>query len=165
MYRSPSSVFQTGDGPFYCSACFFPQGVENSSYGTQRGWSAHSFYDPEILNPYWQKLDFGFRAHMWGEQLLCSTSLRIRYLGEHEAEDTTPDESYGRFYLKNLAVRFDSDAGSLPLSRFLSYAGKRGGSPIARIKEFREASEWVKTHRFRFCRDARSVTELWESEA
>jgi hypothetical protein len=122
-------------------------------------------YDPEILNPYWQKLDFGFRAHMWGEQLLCSTSLRIRYLGEHEAEDTTPDESYGRFYLKNLAVRFDSDAGSLPLSRFLSYAGKRGGSPIARIKEFREASEWVKTHRFRFCRDARSVTELWESEA
>ena len=29
-------------------------------------------FDPAIRNPYWQKLDFGFRASLWGESLLCS---------------------------------------------------------------------------------------------
>lgn len=120
-------------------------------------------YDPHIAHPHWQKLDFGFRAHMWGEQLLCSTSLRVRYLGEHDAEDTTPDESYGRFYLKNLAVRFEGDAGTLPAGRFFPYAKKRGGSIFSALRDFREAVGWVRENRFRFCRDARSVTELWET--
>ncbi|ADK82035.1 glycosyltransferase family 2 protein [Sediminispirochaeta smaragdinae] len=120
-------------------------------------------YDALISNPHWQKMDFGFRTHMWGEKLLCSTSFRVRYLGDHEAEDTTPDASYGRFYLKNLAVRFDGDAGVLPAGRFLPYAGKQGGSIFSRIREFRDASHWVRENRFRFCRDARSVTDLWET--
>jgi hypothetical protein len=120
-------------------------------------------FDHRIVHPYWQKLDFGFRAHLWGEELLCSTALRIRYLGDHDSEDTTPDENYGRFYLKNLAVRFDGDEGVLPLSRFFSYASKQGGSLFSGIREFREARDWVRENRYRFCRDARSVTELWEA--
>jgi len=121
-------------------------------------------YDREISSPYWQKLDFGFRAYMWGEEIRSSTSLRIRYLSPHEAEETTPDESYGRFYLKNLAVRFDGNEGKLPFGRFFPYLHNRGGSLFDRIREFREAKSWLQSNRFRFTRDARSVTELWETE-
>lgn len=121
-------------------------------------------YDREIGSPYWQKLDFGFRAYMWGEEIRSSTAFRLRYLSPHEAEETTPDESYGRFYLKNLALRFDGNEGRLSISRFFPYLHNRGGSMFDRIREFREARSWLKNNRFRFTRDARSVTELWESE-
>lgn len=121
-------------------------------------------FDTRISNPFWQKLDFGFRAYLWGEEILCSTALRIRYLSEHTSEDTTPDSCYGRFYLKNLALRFDGNIGVLPASRFFSYSRKRGVGIFEMLREFREASAWVKSNRYRFVRDARSVTELWESD-
>lgn len=120
-------------------------------------------YDHTLNNSYWQKMDFGFRAHMWGESIECDTSLRVRYLSEPPAEDSTPDESYKRFFLKNLSVRWAGDCGALPWGRFFPYYLRSGSPLLSALREFREVRRWVGLNKFRFVRDARSVTELWEA--
>lgn len=119
-------------------------------------------YDYSIEHPYWQKMDFGFRVHMWGEKIICNGSLRLGYEGDVPAEDTTPNEEYKRFFLKNLSVRFVNDRGILPFSVFLPYWFKAGSGIIGSWKEFKAVKEWVNLNAFRFQRDARGVTELWE---
>ena len=118
-------------------------------------------YDQSMVSPYWQKMDFGFRSFMWGEKILCNTSLRMSYSGEVSSEDATPDESYKFFFLKNLSIRFTGDSGALPMSRFFSYFPKAGGL-ISGLREFSEVRKWVEVNRYRFKQDARSITELWE---
>ncbi|MDC7228195.1 MAG: hypothetical protein PQJ61_15645 [Spirochaetales bacterium] len=120
-------------------------------------------FDRRIYSKWWQKMDFGFRAHMWGERIQCKTSLRIKYLDEIPEESITPDKSYRFFYLKNLTVRFDGDSGTIPKSRFPSYHFKSGESFFTALKEFREAREWVETNKYRFRMEARSITEIWEA--
>ena len=44
-------------------------------------------FDYTIQNPYWQNLDFGVRAHLWGEKIRIFTSFRIQYEGNPIAED------------------------------------------------------------------------------
>ncbi len=118
-------------------------------------------YDSTLTNPYWQKMDFGFRSYMWGEKILCSTALHVSYAGELPSEDSTPNDDYRLFYLKNLSVRFTGDSGTLPRSRLFPYFFRAGGYLNA-LRSFRQARAWVEVNRFRFKQDARSVTELWE---
>ncbi|MFO8065578.1 MAG: glycosyltransferase family 2 protein [Spirochaetota bacterium] len=120
-------------------------------------------YDHRISSPYWQKLDFGFRAHMWGYTIqvdpqFTATSTQV------PAEDATPDESYKRFFLKNLSVRFSADQATLPLSRFPGFAVRTGGGLYRNWRLFREIQDWVRENRYRFKQDSRRVTELWEPE-
>jgi hypothetical protein len=119
-------------------------------------------YDHNLINPYWQKLDFGFRSFMWGESIQCNTSFRLTYRNSPPVEDTTPDENYKIFFLKNLAVRFKGDMGILPVAAFLRYFIKTDSSFIEAIREFKEARRWVALNKYRFKQDARSVTDLWE---
>jgi hypothetical protein len=119
-------------------------------------------YDRTIVNSYWQLLDFGFRAYLWGERICVVSSLRVDATRPLPAVDTTLDAGYARFYLKNLAVRFVGDSGKLPRVRLLSLVGKGGLGPLDAIRLFREVQRWVKSHRYRYCQDARRVTELWE---
>lgn len=119
-------------------------------------------YDYLITHQHWQKMDFGFRAHMWGENIECETAFRLRYLGSEPSEDTTPDEGYKQFFLKNLSVRFAGDRGELPWGRFFSYYTRSGSSLISAMREFKRVREWVRLNQYRFCREARDVTELWE---
>ncbi len=119
-------------------------------------------YDSNIINPYWQKLDFGFRSYMWGETICCNTSFRLSYTSEVPEEETTPDKSYRIFFLKNLLVRFSGDAGILPFSGFFSYLMRSGESIAVVLKEFKEIKKWIEINKFRFKQDARGVTELWK---
>jgi hypothetical protein len=121
-------------------------------------------YDYTITNPYWQKLDFGFRSYMWGETMHCAPSLRLAYDESPGPENTTPDESYKRFYLKNLTVAFRGDSGFLPYRHALSYMMKIGTNPFAAFGEYREARRWAELNRYRFRNDARGITELWRVE-
>ncbi|MBI9102137.1 MAG: hypothetical protein JEY99_06965 [Spirochaetales bacterium] len=134
-------------------------GIYNRAKFTQAGG-----YDPEIKTPYWQKMDFGFRAFMWGEKIKCETTLRGKYLGDPPVEDTSPDDFYHRFYLKNLTVRYNGDAGYIPNGRFWSYFFKSGKGYLKARKLFRENQEIVKLHQFRYKYDATSITDLWEEE-
>jgi len=119
-------------------------------------------YDYGLKNSFWQKMDFGFRSHMWGEHIVCNTGFKMEYSGEIPSEETTPDENYKIFYLKNLSVRYNGDGGYLPYSRFLRYFFKAGKNFVSAFKEFREVRKWVRINKYRFQQDARSVTELWE---
>ena len=119
-------------------------------------------FDLNINNQYWQKLDFGFRVHMWGEAIKFNTGLKIEYLTEQIPEDTTPDKNYKMFYLKNLILRFSGDSASISWNKFLQYFTKSGVSFITAVKEFKSARVWVEINKFRFICDARKITELWE---
>ena len=94
-------------------------------------------YDFELTNPYWQKVDFGFRSHMWGESMRSDTSVRLRYLAGQPSEDTSPDASYKLFFLKNLTIRFEGDMGALPVSRFFSFYLRSGSGLVSAIREVR----------------------------
>jgi len=121
-------------------------------------------YDSHIRSAYWQKLDFGFRSYLWGERIVSMPGLRCGYSGTHEGEDVTPDTGYKRFFLKNLAIEFKGDAGILPWSRFFSYLPMNRLRLLSSYREFKEVRNWVEKNTYRYTRDARSVTELWETE-
>jgi hypothetical protein len=119
-------------------------------------------YDGLIPKSYWQKLDFGFRCFMWGETIRCNVNFKVNCLTTQEPEDTTPEESYKRFFLKNLSVRFHGDQGVLPFSRFLPFWLKTSGGLFESYRFFRTVQEWVERNRYLFKQDARRVTEMWE---
>lgn len=119
-------------------------------------------FDHTIANPYWQNLDFGFRAHLWGEKIAVSTSFRFSYDGEVPREDITADESYMRFYLKNLAPVYRKDSSFIPVSRFFSYATKAGKSILDSAATFSRMRAWVRMNRYRFTCDAAGLVGAWE---
>ncbi|MBN2657079.1 MAG: hypothetical protein JXR86_08465 [Spirochaetales bacterium] len=121
-------------------------------------------FDSNIDNPFWQKMDFGFRSHMWGEQIVANTAVKINYQNEIPFEDTTVDKSYKLFFLKNLSVRYTGDAGYLPLMRFFPYWLRTGSTLPGAIREYRWARRWVRANRYRFKSEALSITELWDGE-
>jgi hypothetical protein len=121
-------------------------------------------FDGAIQNPYWQLMDLGFRAHLWGEEIRCTQLVRLSYDGEALPEDTTADAGYRRFYLRNLAPVFRKDSAHIPLRLFPGYLFKTGGEPAAAWGEFSENRQWVRANSRRFQRDARILTGLWEQE-
>ena len=119
-------------------------------------------FDPLIIEPWWQKLDYGMRAWLWGEEIRTHSALRVGYLKEMLPEDSTPGPGYPRFFLKNLAVRRRGDTGRLPRSRWWSYLRSSGDSAVATRELWLEIRAWVNANRFRFVRDATELTELWD---
>lgn len=120
-------------------------------------------FDPQYRNPFWQGLDFGLRAYLWGEQLRAGPGFRVQYQGEIPPEDRSPGRDLRRFYLKNLALTHEGDQATLRAGRFVPYWLRSGQSPWAAWRSFQEARDWVQRHRFRFVQDARRVVELWET--
>jgi hypothetical protein len=120
-------------------------------------------YDGAIKTPFWQKVDFGFRAFLWGQSIICNTSLLFHYKYEVPLEENTPDESYKLFYLKNLCVDFRSDRGVLPFRRFFRYMIKSDTGIVTSLREFFYIKKWVALNKYRFRRDAKSLIELWET--
>ena len=119
-------------------------------------------FDAGIPNPYWQKLDFGFRAWLWGEEIRIAQALKVSYADAPTPEDETPDECYKWFWLKNLAPSFNGDSGAIPPYRFWSYLRSRRGGAVSALGEFRAGREWVKINRYRFRTDAASLVDLWD---
>jgi hypothetical protein len=119
-------------------------------------------YDGAIDNGYWQLMDFGFRACLWGEEIVSTRQVKLAYEGDMPVEDSTIGESYRRFYLKNLAPLFRDGAARLPVLRFPGYLVRSGGDPAAAWKNFSEVRRWVKLNRYRWITDARGVTGSWE---
>jgi len=121
-------------------------------------------FDSSIASPYWQKLDFGFRAWLWGEEIRLIQALPVAYMSEPAQEDQTVDSSYRWFWLKNLAPSYRSDGAVVPRMRYWSYLRSRGGNPFAALSEFNAAAQWVHINRYRFHCDAPGLVDLWEDE-
>jgi hypothetical protein len=119
-------------------------------------------FDVSLKSPHWQLMDFGFRAHLWGEEILSTQHVRLSYNGEIPLSDSTANESYRRFYLKNLAPVFRGDRAEIPLRRFFSYLTRSAKDPFLAWADFAEGRSWVRTNCYRFRKDARALVELWE---
>lgn len=130
-----------------------------------RLFSALGGYSWEIPSRFWQLMDFGFRSHMWGEQILGSTLLRAGYSSKTAPEDQTADAvSYPRFFLRNLLPRVDATGARIPKRRFLSFVLRTGVGVAAGRRLFKEAQRWVDKNNERFTRDARSLVNQWNPE-
>ena len=119
-------------------------------------------FDPQIEESWWQKLDYGMRAWMWGEEIRTHLSLKISYLGELPIENLSLGIGYSRFYLKNLAVRKDGDFASLPVRLIWWLLFSAGLSLRSVRRQIRELRHWVHVNRYRFKKDAAELTELWD---
>jgi len=119
-------------------------------------------YDPAISNPYWQNLDFGFRAFLWGERIVVTTALRLSYEGDIPREDVTPDSAYVVFFLKNLAPSLGKRGVTLRFRSFFTLLAKGGLGLFDAIGLFATVSRWVTDNRARFVADARAVASGWE---
>jgi hypothetical protein len=119
-------------------------------------------YDWTIANPYWQKMDFGMRAWLWGESIRYAQALRINYEGAPASEDTTPDSDYGRFWLKNLAPSYRGDSAALPRSRMLRYIARSRKNPRTAWEEYKAARDWIVACSYRFKADASRLADLWD---
>jgi hypothetical protein len=120
-------------------------------------------FDGALKNTHWQLMDFGFRAHLWGEEIRSTQLIRLSYNGEVPPENSTAEASYRRFYLKNLAPVFRGDAAHLPLRRFPGYLFRSGGDPFAAWSEFSKGRGWVYANRSRFRCDAQTITGNWDN--
>lgn len=119
-------------------------------------------FDWTIADSYWQNLDFGFRAHLWGEHIQLSSSFRLGYDGESAVEDTTRNVSYMRFYLKNLAPVFRRDQAVLPYRLVPGWLTQSGLNPVDALTLFKSVRRWVYSNRYRFTTDAASLCAAWE---
>jgi hypothetical protein len=124
-------------------------------------------FDTEIKSGHWQLLDFGFRAWLWGEEIRCTQFVRLRYEGFNKIEDTTHNESYWRFYLKNLSpvLRFNAENeelyAHLPLKHYWTYLRKAGGGLFNAARHFFEARKWVEGHRKNWTTSAAALSQEW----
>jgi hypothetical protein len=119
-------------------------------------------FDGTLKSFYWQLMDFGFRSRLWGEEIASTQAVKLSYEGAISAADSTAEESYRRFYLKNLAPVFRGDYANLPLRRFPGYLRRSGADIFSAWDDFKEARAWVKTNCYRFRCDARTMTNSWE---
>jgi hypothetical protein len=138
-------------------------------------------FDNSITDEYWQLMDFGLRAHTWGE--------RIRTIGREVGsggeggddgnrsiiEDTVRitrgavpakhalfiGESYRRFYLKNLSPVYRLDAAYLPLRRFPFFLFKSGIPIPDAWDEFAVARAWVSLNAYRWKCDVHTLIKNW----
>jgi hypothetical protein len=123
-------------------------------------------FDPKLDSAYWQLLDFGLRAWLWGEEIRCTQQIRFMLDGAVRTEDSTAGESYLRFFLKNLAPVIQtsaSPAAHLPLRRFLPYLMNAAAPPLKALRDFREARNWVASNSRRFVNDVKAVAALWNT--
>jgi hypothetical protein len=119
-------------------------------------------FDREISHPHWQLMDFGFRSYLWDEELCSTQVIRLVHDGPMLPMDSTAENSYRLFYLKNLAPEWRSDHAYLPWRRFPGYLASIGWDLPSAWQEFTRQRNWVLKNRNRFRRDARALTDRWE---
>ena len=122
-------------------------------------------YDITLENTHWQLMDFGFRAFLWGEEIALNFQMKFFYEGDAPPEDLTVEESYRRFYLKNLAPIFTRDHARLPMYKFPAFFNRSGVDLLSAWDEFSNGRKWVKKNRYRWKSDARAVTRVWDNAA
>lgn len=124
-------------------------------------------FDASIHNPFWQLVDFGVRAWLWGEEIRCTHHIRLRCDGSGGLEDSTSDESYWRFALKNIlpAVRRDEAKtvyAHLPLKKLLFFMLRSGQSPRTAFRQFFAARKWVSANGANWKMSAEEMLQNWD---
>jgi len=131
-------------------------------YDRQRFINSGGF-DTSLKHSYWQLLDFGFRANLWGEEIAFNNHYKLSYEHEHPRENYSIKDCYKRFYLKNLAPVFKNDHARLPIYRFPGFYSIAGVDLSSAWNEFKENKKWVKINQYRWKSDARGVIKRWDT--
>lgn len=118
-------------------------------------------FDYTIKSPYWQNLDLGFRAWLWGEKILLSTIFNASYSFMPEENDVTASLFSSRFFLKNLAPHFDNDHAYLSRSQFIPFWRRSSCGYFEALRQFSGARNWVLKNQYRFKFDAAELVEKW----
>lgn len=150
------NLVPTDDG----EKCLYP--YDWSGVYSRAKFASLGGFDWTIANPYWQKLDFGMRAWLWGEGIRYARALKLRYDGPPPVDDVTPDADYGRFWLKNLAPSHRGDSAYLPWRRLWGYLLKSRMLPGEALASFKAAKDWVDACSYRFAQDAARLADLWD---
>ena len=119
-------------------------------------------FDGALRNSYWQLMDFGFRAYLWGEEISSTQTLKLSYEADVPTEEYTGGKDYPRFYLKNLAPVFQGDCARLPVRRFPGYLLQAAGSVGDAWDNFSEGRDWVNANSFRWRCDPKSIVKRWD---
>jgi hypothetical protein len=119
-------------------------------------------FDSTLKNFHWQLMDFGFRARLWGEEITASSLLKLSCDTTVPAGDSTHDENYRRFYLKNIAPVFRGDYANIPLRRFPGFFRRSGVDFFSAKEEFSAARRWVAANGYRFRCDVRTIADVWK---
>jgi hypothetical protein len=121
-------------------------------------------FDGTIKNSFWQLMDFGFRAYLWGEEISLSQTLKFSYEAAIPAEDNSAGNDYSRFYLKNLAPVFRNDCAYLPVRRFPGFLFKSKNGIFGAWDDFSESRRWVNTNSFRWRCNPKTIASHWNME-
>lgn len=159
------------DGHFYTETAPLIQNKERTIYSFDFSgiYNRSKFisllgFDHTITNPYWQNLDFGFRSFLWGEELKMNTKFKLKYLSSLPIEDTSYDDSYTRFYLKNLKPSIRGNEAYMKFDVFFSYIKGMGLNPFMAYKYFQIGRNWVKANKKRFKISPYELIANWSAE-
>jgi len=119
-------------------------------------------FDYSIKSPYWQLLDFGVRAWLWGEKIKITTALQLSYsVEEAPVENSTPGLDSLRFFLKNELPKYKLDHAVIKKSAFgRFYRSSRCGWFEAR-RQFKDALNWLEHNKYKFKMDLQTLIENW----
>lgn len=119
-------------------------------------------FDGTMSNPYWQLMDLGFRAALWGECIVFQDAIVLNYLDNGPVLDITADGDYGHFFMKTQAVVVNNGVGRLPGYRLLAMLIKTHGNGMEVFRDFQRIRAWVRQNRSRFVHDVASLLSQWK---
>ncbi|MCQ2573706.1 MAG: hypothetical protein MJ182_07410 [Treponema sp.] len=119
-------------------------------------------FDYSMKSPYWQLLDFGVRAWLWGEKIKISTAFQLSYnVEEVPFEDTTPNLDSLRFYLKNELPVYKMDHVVIKKSSFSRFFRYSGCGYFEAKRQFKDAQNWVEMNQYKYKMDLQTLIENW----
>ncbi len=105
-------------------------------------------YADRFMQPFWQLVDFGSRAWLWGYSLEISDALRLQYQRRFPVYDQTRDLDYYRWYRRNCSMK--RVRGILKHTR--TFLHQRAA----------EERQWVADNQHRFMRSMEEVISRWD---
>ena len=121
-------------------------------------------FDYTIQSSYWQNLDLAIRSWLWGEETRLTTMLQFSYIDDPAVEDTTINQDYLRYYLKNEMPKYKNQAGFIKNSSFIKFLFHSSCGYLEAKRQFNEAKEWVNKNKYRFKKDLQTFIKEWPEE-
>lgn len=118
-------------------------------------------FDTAIASPYWQRIEFGFRANLWGQTISFAPGFRASYRRMPEPEDQTGGPDYARVFARMLLPRVTEQGAEIRASRLPEFVVRSGVGVAPALRIWSEARAWVASHRHHFVTDARHLVHAW----
>ncbi len=121
-------------------------------------------YDLNIREPYWQLVDFGFRAGLFGKRIVVDTRWQLNCRSPQMVEDRNEGVGYARFFLKNLAISFGRGGVYIPFLSCIKLCLGRRLSLITLLRIRRSLRAWLTVEQQKIICDATKFIQTWDDE-